>query len=878
MIPQAILRAIALLIAVTTICWQSKGQDGLGSFVHWQRTDSISASTAGRMSLGVAGPVTGVLNNMLFIAGGANFPNSMPWEGGSKQYYQKGYLWNRGKGNQLTLASSFDLPEPIAYAATAHTATGLVYAGGENERKLSSACWLVEWNETGTQVVFEALPDLPEPLTNASMVVMQDQIWVLGGENSYGTSDRVYSLSINHADSGWKIETLLPLPLTHMVAVVQSNGAYECLYVIGGRSKTTSLISRISDQVWQYDLKRKSWVPVGNLPHPLAAGTGVPSGTSYILLIGGDEGILYNETERLMLRADTTTDLLRKKELLAAKAKLQSHHPGFSRDIYLFNTVTKVWAKVESFPFASQVTTRAFYWNNEIIIPSGEVGPGRRTPYIIRGLLQSNQRFHWQDYAVLFTYLLAMVGIGVWAARRQTDTDAYFRGGQKIPGWAAGLSIYGTQLSAITFMSIPAKTYASNWNYFILQMTILLCLPFIARYYIPFFRKLKITSAYEYLENRFDYSIRAMASLLFIALQVGRLAIVMLLPSLALTVVTGMDVMLCVLLMGLITIFYTMKGGIEAVIWTDVVQVVILLGGALLCIAILIGSLNFSGESVWQTLQQENKLEIFDFRFNWQEPTFWVVLAGGFAIHMISYGADQTTVQRYLTTRNEKSAKKSLKLGVWMVVPSTLLFFSLGTLLYLFYRQHPEKANYTLPSLDGIFPWYIVSQLPAGISGLLIAAIFSAAMSTLSSSLNSVSAALVTDFYRRFRKEKSEAHYLRQAQIYTAVIGLLGTAIALLMARQGIHSLWDQFNTILGLFTGGLGAVFVLGIFVKRAHARGVALGLILSAVAQWMFSQYTTINFLLYAFTGLATCVICGYLFSLLIPAPASKMKEVNV
>jgi Na+/proline symporter len=255
-----------------------------------------------------------------------------------------------------------------------------------------------------------------------------------------------------------------------------------------------------------------------------------------------------------------------------------------------------------------------------------------------------------------------------------------------------------------------------------------------------------------------------------------------------------------------------------------------------------------------------------------------VVVLGGLAINVITYGADQSVVQKYLTTRDEAASKRSMRLGAWMAIPSALIFFSIGTMLYLFFKEHPERVNYQLQSQDAIFPWYIVTELPAGITGLLIAAVFAAAMSTLSSSMNSVTTALITDFYRRFSPHKSERNYLTAAKALTMVIGIVGTSLALVMAQWGISSLWDQFNTILGLFTGGLGGLFVLGIFTKRANAKGAITGLLISGLVQFYISQYTNINLLLYAFTGLVTCVVFGYVFSLLFGKDKKEIDDLTM
>lgn len=850
--------------------WQvSVAQQPVREEIHWSIAANLPAPIGGGEQIGLAGVAGGLHNSALLIAGGANFPDGMPWEGGNKKYWNPIYVLLKNTDGSYTWHDrTFELPRPLAYSASAGIGNGILLIGGENEEGIQSAVQLLQWDASQQEATVQTMPPLPMPLTNAAAAVIGNTVYVAGGETTDGTSASFFQLDLS-TPTEWKKLPELPVALSHAVAVVQSNGEYPCLYLIGGRAQTTSGISELYGTTFRFDPRTNQWSELSGIsdgdgnPATISAATAVATGASYILLFGGDKGEIFTRIQQLDAAIAATPEQTEKQKLNTEKLHLVESHPGFSTDIYLYNTVTDVWTKDGSLP-ASHVTTFAALWENDILIPSGEIAPGLRTPEILRGELIPQRFFAWQDYLTVGIYLLLMVGIGLWTSRNQLTTNDYFRGGQRIPGWAAGLSIYGTQLSAITFMAIPAKTYATDWSYFILQLTIIMVIPIIIFYFIPFYRNLQITSAYEYLEKRFSYTVRAMASLLFIMLQVGRLSIVLLLPSLALTLVTGIDVNLCILMMGLITIFYTMKGGIEAVIWTDVVQVVILLGGALMCLVMIPSSLKMGVSDMLQVIRDEDKLNIFNTSFSFSQPTLWVVLLGGIAINVISYGADQTVVQRYLTTKDGASAKKSMQLGAWMALPSSIIFFSIGTFLYLYYKENPSLVNYQLSSQDAIFPWYIVSELPPGLVGLLIAAIFAAAMSSLSSSLNSVSTALITDFYRRLAPKK-EKTLLFVAQMFTLVVGLIGTGLALVMATWGIASLWDQFNMILGLFTGGLGGVFILGIFTKKANAGGAIMGLLISALTQYYVSYFTNIHLLMYAFTGLVSCVAFGYLSSLL-------------
>lgn len=833
-------------------------QEAGNNHIRWSVPATLPPPEGATVQPGLAGAAAGVHNDVLLIAGGANFPDGMPWEGGQKKYHPDVYVLQRDS----QWLPPQKLPFSFAYAAAVTTPQGLLCIGGENGTGTSKNVFLLQWDAAQQRVLVKNMPALPQAITNAAAALHGNTVYLTGGETDTGTLSTFYSL--DPGARSWRRLPDLPLAVSHAVAVVQSNGEYPCLYLIGGRTRTPGGISELHNTVYQFNLKQHSWKKMASLPSmALSAGTGMATGATYILLFGGDKGDVFHRIETLNAAISTAADN-EKPALLAGKLPLLTQHQGFSRDVQLFNTVTNTWTKIGELPFETPVTTTAVKWGGDIYIPGGEVRPGVRTPAVLKGSIEKKQFFAWTDYLVLALYLLLMIGIGVWTSRHQASTDDYFRGGQKIPGWATGLSIFGAKLSAITFIGIPAKTYATNWTYFLLLMTIIMVMPLVIRFFIPFYRRLNVTSAYEYLEKRFNYTSRCLASLLFILLQLGRMGIVLLLPSIALAVVTGIPVTTCILIMGIVSLFYTVLGGVEAVIWTEVVQVIILLGGALLSLVLLPLRMGTSTGAAWASVTDNAKLKLLDLNFDLSSPTLWVVLIGGLALNLTVYGTDQTVVQRYLTTKDERTAANSLKLGAWMTLPSTIIFFSLGTLLYLFYQQHPEKVNIALDSQDTIFPWFIVNELPNGISGLVITAIFAAAMGSLNGSVNAVSTVFVNDFYRKVFPAKTEKNYLLAARASTLLVGIFGTVIALVMAGTGIVSLWDQFNTILGLFTGGIAGLFVLGIFTHRANAFGAAAGLIASGIFQYLVYRYTNINLLMYALTGLVSCAVFGYLFSL--------------
>jgi len=829
-------------------------------------------SSGGKAHIGVAGPLTGVHKGVMIIAGGANFPVGKPWEGGKKVYNDEVFVLEKdGKTAKWISPKTEHLNQKIAYAACTSVADGVVCIGGETESGAGNGAFIMQWDAMKQDIIFKTLPDLPVPVANAGAASIGNIIYMAGGESKGKPSKAFFSMDLSSPNPGWKTLPELPIAVSHAVVVAQSNGKNPCIYVLGGRSATSSGISDLHSSVFCFDPHKNAWqkrtdIGDGKTITTLSAGTGMASGSSYILLMSGDKGDVFHRIETYNASIANATNEAEKQKLQAEKVSLLTNHKGFSKSIYLYNTITDLWSEIGQLPEPGQVTTTAVKWDNDIFIPSGEVRPGTRTPVIMKGSILNTSRFSWIDSTVLFICFLLMTAGRFLFTNKTSTTNDYFKGGERIPQWAAGISIFGAKLSAITFMGIPAKTYATDWTYFILLMTIIMVMPIVARYFIPFYRRLHVTSAYEYLGKRFNYGSRVMASALYVLLQIGRMGIVVLLPSIALTLVTGIDVNICIVGIGVISIFFTVKGGIEAVIWVEVIQVLILATGALFCLFYLPFHIND-----WQggitALQTSEKLKIFDFRLTFEEPTFWVVLVGGLAISLLTYGTDQTTVQRYLTTTSEKESIKSLKLGAWLTLPSTIVFFSIGTLLYLFFREQPQSVNMALESQDNIFPWYIVSQLPAGLSGLLIAGIFAAAMSSTEASMNSTATLLTTDFYQKIYPDVTPTQTLFFARAATLLLGIFVTCIALYMAHKGVSSLWDKFNTILGLFTGCIGGAFILGIFTKKANGNGVMAGMAISCVTQVLIQQYTDIHLLMYAFTGLVSCVFFGYVISLLMP-----------
>lgn len=420
-------------------------------------------------------------------------------------------------------------------------------------------------------------------------------------------------------------------------------------------------------------------------------------------------------------------------------------------------------------------------------------------------------------------------------------------------------------LSSLTFTGIPSKAFAQDWVYAIGNFMIPV-VAFVGVYVaLPFYRKIDVTSAYEYLEIRFNRSVRLFGSASFTLFHIFRMAVVMSLTGLALAVATPLTPEQSVLLMGVLSIIYCTMGGIEAVIWTDTIQTVVLLGGALLALILMIAGTDGGLSGSTELAFAADKFRFANYQW---DPTsaqiaLWVVVVGALGQNISSYTADQAVIQRYMTTPTQQLAARSIWLNAIMTIPATFLFFGIGTALFAFYHTHPERLDPTITT-DQIFPLFIANEMPIGIAGLIVAGIFSAAQSTVSTSMNSTATTIVTDFMRPFNVCKSERGYLISARTITFLMGVVGTLLALFFVNPEIKSLFDAFIKIIGLFMGVLGGLFILGVMTRRANSFGALTGAFAGTAAMFCLWQFTKINGFLYTACGITVCVSVGYLASL--------------
>ena len=490
---------------------------------------------------------------------------------------------------------------------------------------------------------------------------------------------------------------------------------------------------------------------------------------------------------------------------------------------------------------------------------------------------------HFLDWIVLAAYVATIVAIGVWANRRQTDTEAYFLGGRNVQWWAAGLSIIATSFSAASILGMPGYAYTADLWYLQYQLGDFLAAAIVIVLFIPFFHKIRgLTTAYEYLEERFDLKTRLLGSSLFVLTTLLRAGTLLYGASLLFSEVVPSDLIPglpgveeAVVIFGVIAIVYTVMGGISAVIWTDVIQFSIMSLGVIASMVVVVVGTPGGWEAAFADAAQLEKLDILHV----DEPmagTGLLTAIFGYGLLALSlFGTNQQPVQRYMTVENPREAQKALLLGVGAGALGVCLSLLLGVFLFIFYQYHPGLLPEDI-SPDGVMPFFVRTQVPPVLTGALVAAVFAAAMSSLDSALNSTAAALTVDFLKRFKPDVSEDKQLYFAKVVVVTAGALGIGVGIYSSRSDAL-LIDLILEFMGYFAGGLLGLFLLGMLTKRANGHGAFIGAIIGTLSALMMTENNfglprvyawfglePIPFIWSTAMGLFVTVTIGYLISL--------------
>lgn len=449
------------------------------------------------------------------------------------------------------------------------------------------------------------------------------------------------------------------------------------------------------------------------------------------------------------------------------------------------------------------------------------------------------------NYTVVFVYLGLTLSIGVLVAGKQRNTNDYFLAGRSMPWLAVAMSVFATITSAVSYMGVPGLVYAENVSFFVGMLMMPVVAPFIIYLFLPFYQRLEVTTSYEYIDRRFGPNARYCVSGLFICARLGWMGTVIFAPALALSVVTGIPLWLGIFLIGFLATAYTILGGMAAVIWTDVAQFAILVGGAILVAGSLIAEVPGGIGAILETAQETGRLNLLDWRFSLTEMTVGAVAISYFFNFLHDYGVDQITVQRLLATRSYGDMARATVLNALFSVCIFAILAFVGLGLFAYHQAWPERLPDGLTP-DRVFPYYVVHALPAGISGLVIAGIFAAAMSSVDSGINSLATVVMNDFVRPLRQTRmSDAGEVRLARVLTLAFGVFATGVAFFAA--GIGELMKAAQTFLGLFSGPVLALFLLGILTHRGTFGGWVIGALVALPTTIWIQRTTEVHFVYY-------------------------------
>jgi len=449
-----------------------------------------------------------------------------------------------------------------------------------------------------------------------------------------------------------------------------------------------------------------------------------------------------------------------------------------------------------------------------------------------------NGLLRWSDLLVLGLGFSALLTIGCLCARRGKSAEGYFLAGRSMPGWALGFSLMATIVSSMTFLALPAFAFEHNWRHFPGCFSYLAAMPVALLLFIPMYRSTRVNSAYEYLERRFAPWARLYAAACFVLFQIFRMGIVLYMVCLCLQTFIGGDLALIMIIFGILVAAYTIVGGLQAVIWTDVLQGVALIGGGFFCLPFLVSKLPGGFGQLFSVATADDKFSWGSMDLDLTQITIWAIVLSKLVIYLQILGTDQTSVQRYCAAKSDRDARKAVVLGCCLTVPVWTYFLFVGTALHVFYQVLPEEAVAGLKP-DQVFPYFIVTHVPAGVAGFVIFGLLAAAMSTLDSSINAAAATVTTDFYGRlWVKGRSPVHYAVVGRLLSLVFSVVMIATALVIhCMRSAAAVEDLQTMMLSILGGGLLSLFLLGFLTRRVDSRAACIATVLTvlSVATWL-------------------------------------------
>jgi len=736
-------------------------------------------------------------------------------------------LWTMPASGANTVWKNSGVVVPRS-AAAAKWGDKWILVGGLIDGKPSAAVSVLETKDG--QPALRPLVALPQPLVGAGAAVVSDKLYVFGGATSVEPATLSKELLVLDlaTPTEWKSGPAFPGSGRAYFAAIEQYGMF-CIF--GGLGENGELLQ----ETWVYRPKPlegtdvAGWKRMSDAPSPMQGAAALPIGQAQILLVGG---------------------------AIAPTGAVQ----GPATTLF-FHTLTDAWAKIDlATRIARPVAAKA--GGNMVVIGQGEDGTVEAASIRPERSVRSLQ---WLDYAVIILYFVILGWIG-FSFRGQESSEEFSLGNRKVKWWAAGLSMFATGASAISFMAIPALSFATN---LVWLFPLVAFIPgfFVTAYLIfPMLRRLEITSTYEYLERRFNKTLRTLSSLQSILFQTfARSSVVLVLPALAISAVTGIDVYISVLVMGLLTTIYTAVGGFEAVIWTEVFQAALMLLAPIAIIYVCIAGLPGGVGEFFEIGKDYGKFDFALVTWDVAVPAVWVLILMQFVSCTVATAGDQPVIQRVFSAPLAEVRKVNAMSTACGIIIGILVNV-MGLAIFAYFRAHPGKFDPTALN-DQVVPIFVAQAMPIGMAGVIIAAIFAASMSTVASIMNSVATLFTEDFYMKLRKGATDRERLLSLKAGSYVVGIIGTLMALALAAQDIKSMmvvWSQLGALLG---GEIVGVYSLGMFTKRANGFGAICGVIGSIIVTALVKAFTNLHWGTYLPIAILSCIVIGYLLSLVAP-----------
>ncbi|WOO42384.1 sodium:solute symporter family transporter [Rubellicoccus peritrichatus] len=846
---------IVALLGLSLLTLQAASDEPLKEEMSAQRTyfkwDSIGAAFDGK-SIGRAYAKSG---DSLFAFGGRNEFGEITSEVQILQRTSDG-------GYRRTQS---DLSKPVAFAASTSYAGKVYLIGGLGPDGVTDRVLELSW-ENG--VLKETLlPPFPEPIMLAGAGIHRSTVhhflYGVSGVNSMdavAASPRMYELKLSDLETGEAVwQRMEDMPFGGRVAP-SVNETYNELVVLGGYTIDKDQVITPTSSTWGFARiprdghVKEGWEKRADFHRPIAYPAVSKTGQSHLTVVGGDAA------------GGKLSELLNGSKVVEPVA-----------GVWAFHDPLDVWSKIGELSVPAyggallKIDEDSYLWldareKNKQVVASGTID-----------FLVSRKTMDWLDWLVIGAYFIIVGWIGYHFARRQKDAASFALGNRNVKWWASGISLMATGVSTISFMAIPALAactgLATKGPILFMFVGILIS----AYITFPILRRLNITSTYEYIEQRFGVGLRLLGSFNSIVVQLmGRIGIVVMLPALAISTMTGIEPWISVLTMGLLTTIYSTAGGFEAVVWTDVVQGTLMIVGFCAIGIFSFASIQGGWDAFVQYGRELDRLNFFITEWDLRVPSVWFAVLG-FILGTMAFASDQATAQRVLAIPM-KDVRKIAFLGGAFSIGVAFLSAAVGMGLFGFFKSNPEFLNPIMKN-DQIVPIFIVNKIPVGLSGLLLATLFAAAMSTVSSSVNVCAVLFGEDFYKRLRKNVSSKEEMRAMQVVSMLTGIIGTGMALWLLSMDLPTLWESFMRIMAFIGGGFGGIYILGMFTRRTHEVGAIIGVAVSFAAAYYFSvaqldiHYGTLGLVI-----TLSCVVSGYVSSLIIPWKRKNLTGLTV